>query len=153
MTKVDTSIHSNLYVTSIYGNGYRNIYNRDLGSVALFLQRLPFVLYTMLDQIKSLLKQGKRPVGNTTDADAQAETTSSTKYQEHKETDAGLQRYPYQHHLDDATHKLAETVPKQQHMTNNEKAARMVEQEKLQRNTMPVYPGLERFQLLEKMGE
>lgn len=106
----------------------------------------------MLDQIKTLLKHGKKTV-DTADDHAQADTTSSTKYQEHKGTDAGLVKYPYQQHLDDATHKHAETVPKSQHMTNNEKAARMVEEEKLQRNTMPVYPGLERFQLLEKMGE
>ncbi|KAF9272688.1 hypothetical protein BGZ68_002209, partial [Mortierella alpina] len=36
---------------------------------------------------------------------------------------------------------------------NTETASRMVEEQKQQRSRMPVYPGLERFTLLEKMGD
>ncbi|KAF9945995.1 hypothetical protein BGZ72_000786 [Mortierella alpina] len=36
---------------------------------------------------------------------------------------------------------------------NTEAASRMVEEQKQQRSKMPVYPGLERFTLLEKMGD
>jgi len=37
--------------------------------------------------------------------------------------------------------------------TNTQTASRMVEEQKQQRSRMPVYPGLERFTLLEKMGD
>lgn len=37
--------------------------------------------------------------------------------------------------------------------SNTEAASRMIDEENRQRNKLPVYPGLERFQLIEKMGE
>ncbi|KAF9308806.1 hypothetical protein BG003_010576 [Podila horticola] len=37
--------------------------------------------------------------------------------------------------------------------SNTEAASRMIDEENRQRNKLPVYPGLERFQLIEKMGD
>jgi hypothetical protein len=37
--------------------------------------------------------------------------------------------------------------------SNTEAATRMIDEENRQRTKLPVYPGLERFQLIEKMGE
>ncbi|KAF9396532.1 hypothetical protein CPC16_000640 [Podila verticillata] len=37
--------------------------------------------------------------------------------------------------------------------TNKEAASRIVDEEKLAKNKMPVYPGLERYRLVEKMGD
>ncbi|KAF9896251.1 hypothetical protein BX616_007824 [Lobosporangium transversale] len=37
--------------------------------------------------------------------------------------------------------------------TNTEAASRIVAEEKQQKSKMPVYPGLERYKLIEKMGE
>ena len=106
----------------------------------------------MLDQIKNLIKHGKSVVG-TTNVNEQDDTSTSDKFEKQREADASLLKHPDTQHLDDATLRLVETVPKKQHMSNNEKTARIVEEENRQKNTMPVYPGLERFQLLEKMGE
>jgi hypothetical protein len=106
----------------------------------------------MLDQIKNLIKHGKNTVG-ASDHQPSDETSKAQKFERQQEADADLIRHPDDQHLSDAKHKLADTVPKDQHMSINEEAAKMVEEEKIQRNTMPVYPGLERFKLLEKMGE
>ncbi|KAF9297239.1 hypothetical protein BGZ74_009957 [Mortierella antarctica] len=37
--------------------------------------------------------------------------------------------------------------------SNTEAASRMIDEENRQRNKLPIYPGLERFQLIEKMGD
>ncbi|KAM3582504.1 MAPK-activated protein kinase Srk1 [Umbelopsis sp. WA50703] len=106
----------------------------------------------MLDQIKNLIKHGKNTVG-ASDHQPSDETSKAQKFERQQEADADLIRHPDDQHLSDAKHKLADTVPKDKHMSINEEAAKMVEEEKIQRNTMPVYPGLERFKLLEKMGD
>jgi hypothetical protein len=107
----------------------------------------------MLDQIKNLIKHGKNTVGAANDQGQNDNSVSSNKYEKQRDADASLQRHPDKQHMDDAAQALADTVPKTQHMSNQEKAARIVEEENLSKNTMPVYKGLERFQLLEKMGE
>ncbi|KAH8552247.1 putative calcium/calmodulin-dependent protein kinase [Umbelopsis sp. PMI_123] len=106
----------------------------------------------MLDQIKNLIKHGKNNVG-TTNVHEQDDITSPNKFERKRDVDASLLKHPDKQHLDEATQNLVDTVPKNQHMKNNEKAARIVEEENISKHTMPVYPGLERFQLLEKMGD
>lgn len=87
------------------------------------------------------------------DQQQQDEASMAQKFERQREADADLMKHPDDQHLKQATHNLADTVPTKQHMSVNEEAAKMVEEEKIQKNTMPVYPGLERFKLLEKMGE
>ncbi|KAG2182644.1 hypothetical protein INT44_005623 [Umbelopsis vinacea] len=106
----------------------------------------------MLDQIKNLIKHGKNTVG-AANAQGQDDSVSPDKFEKQRQADVSFAKHPDKQHLDNAAQTLADTVPKNQHMTNQEKAAKIVEEEKLSKNTMPVYRGLERFKLLEKMGD
>ncbi|KAG2177149.1 hypothetical protein INT43_007806 [Umbelopsis isabellina] len=106
----------------------------------------------MLDQIKNLIKHGKNTVG-AADQQQQDEAPMAPKFERQREADADLIKHPDEQHFNQATQNLADTVPTNHHMSVNEEAAKIVEKEKIQKNTMPVYPGLERFKLLEKMGD
>ncbi|KAG0737887.1 hypothetical protein G6F57_009642 [Rhizopus arrhizus] len=49
--------------------------------------------------------------------------------------------------------KSKKTFPKEDRQHNNDVAARIVQEEKQKKNVLPSYPGLERFEILEKVGE
>lgn len=88
----------------------------------------------VIEQLKNFIRHGKNAVAASVGGDNAVGSAPSSRQQ----------------YADD-TQQSTNVAPEQK--TNFEAAAFIVEEEKLAKSKMPFYPGLERYQLIEKMGE
>jgi len=115
----------------------------------------------LLEQLKNFIRHGKSGKDmKPRDSGASVHSTSSTK----SKSRMGSRNTSPSRITSSATSTTTGHTSPQQNTntnkndsnivhTNKEAASRIVDEEKLAKNKMPVYPGLERYRLVEKMGE
>ncbi|OZJ06282.1 hypothetical protein BZG36_00811 [Bifiguratus adelaidae] len=101
----------------------------------------------VIEQLKKFIRHGKNA------QEPRQEVVNAAAYYRPDTQRQHIIDDPNSQNVSQAGHLLADTVPHDRIKTNTEAAARIVEEEKVARKKMPHYPGLERYELLEKMGD